>query len=164
MPICEQSIERASKIDPAMKERCAGVSLIETIVVLTLSGLLLAGAATGFDKMGSSLKSGQRHSAGLMREARALAMASSSAYRVKPAGASQLIIERADTCSSVSWTVEPRYGLSLPDEITLTDTTWTICFNSRGMSTGHTTVTLQHDYQGTAEIQVLLGGTTRVIQ
>ena len=90
-------------------------------------------------------------------------MATTSAYRIVPDGAGRLLTEHADRCGDVSWTSEPGNALDLPDEVTLSDTDWTVCFGRRGLSTDNLTLTLVHPEYGSRQIEVLLGGTTRVL-
>ena len=54
--------------------------------------------------------------------------------------------------------------LNLPQGVTLTDTSWSVCFSSRGISSDNVVLTLQHDVYGSEQVEVLLGGTTRVVE
>jgi hypothetical protein len=54
--------------------------------------------------------------------------------------------------------------LNLPDGVTLADTGWSVCFSSRGISSDNVVITLQHDVYGSEQVEVLLGGTTRVVE
>ena len=55
-------------------------------------------------------------------------------------------------------------ALDLPQGVTLTDTSWNVCFSSRGISDGNVVIKLQHDRYGSTGVEVLVGGTTRVLQ
>jgi hypothetical protein len=90
-------------------------------------------------------------------------MATTSAHRVSPSDASNLAVEYANTCSDTTWTTDGNMELKLPDGVTMSDTSWSVCFSSRGISLNNVTVTLGHTKYGTRDIEVLLGGTTRIL-
>jgi hypothetical protein len=73
------------------------------------------------------------------------------------------MVESAATCSDTTWTTDGDLRLELPGGVTMNDTTWSVCFSSRGISLNNITVTLVHTKYGTRDIEVLLGGTTRII-
>jgi hypothetical protein len=100
----------------------------------------------------------------LFRQARLRAMATTSAYRVAPSDSSNLSVERAATCSDTTWTIEGDMELEMPKGVTMSDTSWSVCFSSRGISMNNITVTLQHSKYGLRQVEVLLGGTTRILR
>lgn len=141
----------------------AGTSLVETIATLAIIALFLGGALANLEPAEAPLQTGSMLVEGLILQARSSAMATTSAYRIVPDGAGRLLTEHADRCSDASWTSEPGNALDLPDEVTLSDTDWTVCFGRRGLSTANLTVTLVHPDFGSRQVEVLLGGTTRVL-
>ncbi len=143
--------------------RQAGTSLIETIATLAIIALFLGGTLANLEPAEAPLQTGSMLVEGLILQARSSAMATTSAYRIVPVGAGRLLNEHADRCSDASWTSEPGNALDLPDEVTLSDTDWTVCFGRRGLSTDNLTLTLVHPEYGSRQIEVLLGGTTRVL-
>jgi hypothetical protein len=97
----------------------------------------------------------------LLRGARARAVASTSALRVRPETNGSLVGEQAASCSATTWTGEPALDLELPDRVTLTDTSWSVCFNSRGIASSGLVLTVDHpDYQP-RRVEVMLGGAVR---
>jgi len=89
-------------------------------------------------------------------------MASTSAYRVSPDGASGLRADSATSCSATTWSADTALDLDLPDGVTMSSTTWSVCFGSRGIADANTTITLDHPEFGFISVEVLLGGATRV--
>ena len=55
-------------------------------------------------------------------------------------------------------------NLNMPSGVEFDSTSWTVCFSSRGISADNIKVALSHDDYGTIGVEVLLGGTTRVIR
>ena len=141
----------------------AGLTVTELLAVLALVGLLLGITALRLDRAEAPLNTGARLLDGLFKQARTKAMATTSAHRVTALDSSTLVAASADLCSDTVWATDPRLQLELPDDVTLTVTSWTICFSSRGDSSTNTVVTLQHPDLGTRQVEVFLGGMTRVL-
>ena len=81
-----------------------------------------------------------------------------------PIDATRLGASYATTCSATTWTDDPDFELELPEGVELSSTAWNLCFSSRGLASNNLTISLQHDQFGTSDIEVLLGGTSRVLQ
>ena len=140
-----------------------GVTLVEVLVVVAVLGIGLGVASLNLEPLDTPLEASTSLFEGFMRQARLSAIASTSAYRVSPDGDHALQAERADSCAATTWTADPALALELVEGVTFTATTWQVCFSSRGISATNVTVTLQHAEEGTQQIQVLLGGTTRLL-
>ena len=143
--------------------RQAGASLLEVLVVVAIIALFFAATLANLKPAEAPLQTGSRLVEAFIFQARSSAIATTSVYRVLPDGAGRLVTEYADACDDVTWNSEPGGVLQLPDEVTMTDTDWTVCFGRRGLSTANLTVTLVHPDFGSKQVEVLLGGTTRVI-
>ena len=143
--------------------RQAGASLLETLVVVAIIALFVAATLANLQPAEAPLQTGSRLVEAFIFQARSSAIATTSVYRVLPDGAGRLVTEYADACDDVTWTSEPGGVLHLPDEVTMTDTDWTVCFGRRGLSTANLTVTLVHPDFGSKQVEVLLGGATRVL-
>lgn len=140
-----------------------GFSMTELLVVLAIMGLSAAIGSLYLDPMSTPIESGAVQLEGFFRQARLRAMATTSAHRVKPTDGSNLMVETASNCSATTWTTSGDLVQELPSGVTMTDTSWSVCFSSRGISLNNVTVTLTHSKYGTRDIEVLLGGTTRIL-
>jgi len=132
-----------------------GMSLIEILVVVALTALLAAFAAPAITFGTNPLKDSSNRIAASFKWARAQAMASTSAVRIRPISNTQFVMERATRCSettAANWTIisdrVQKDGqwvyedLSIDSPAELIDaeedgvsvdlTDWDICFNSRG--------------------------------
>jgi hypothetical protein len=143
--------------------RCAGQSLVELLAVLAILGMGVGVATVYFDPVEQPLRTGTRLAEGFLQASRARAMATTSAYRVTPRSATVLGAEYADSCSSTTWTEESQLVLELPEGVELDDPVWQVCFTSRGLTTTNTVIALRHPDEGEERLEVLLGGTTRVL-
>ena len=143
--------------------RSAGAPFVELLLVLTLMGLVAGTTAIYLKPMETSTRDGAKQVEGFFKESRFKAMATTSAYRVQAATSSRLFAETAASCSSTTWTADPALSLDLPRGVTLADTGWTLCFGSRGISSQNLTVTVLQAGRPTRIVEVLLGGTARIV-
>jgi prepilin-type N-terminal cleavage/methylation domain-containing protein len=141
-----------------------GFTMSELVVVVAIMGLSLAIGSLYLEPMETPLQSGAIQMESFFRQSRLRAMATTSAYRVAPSDSSNLAVERAATCSATTWATEDDMELELPKGVAMSDTSWSVCFSSRGISMNNITVTLQHSKYGLRQVEVLLGGTTRVLR
>jgi len=146
------------------QNRQSGFTMIEVLVVVAILGIALVGASLYFKPMEGRLQAAVVLAEGQFRQARVLAMATTSAFRVKADGSTRIVAESADSCSATTWATVPELDVDLPDDVTLTGTAWSFCFGARGVSNVNATIALQHPRLGTTQIEVLRGGTTRIIQ
>jgi Tfp pilus assembly protein FimT len=137
------------------------MSLVELLVVLTLLSLMIGIAPLFLRPFEQPLRTGGQLLEGLIRQTRARAAATMTVHRIRPTAPGALTVETAPSCSSGTWTHEPELDLALPRGVTLTDTSWSICFGTRGTTATSRTLTLSHADQGTLPLEVLVGGLVR---
>lgn len=143
--------------------RSRGSSFVELLVVLAITGVAVGAAALYLRPVEAPVQVAAAELEGVLRRARARALATTSACRVLPVGPGALRTECAASCAASSWTGEPGGSLELPRDVTMTDTGWAVCFTSRGLSSDNLTITLVHPEYRAREVEVLLGGAARVV-
>jgi hypothetical protein len=72
--------------------------------------------------------------------------------------------ETAASCSDTTWATVNGMTMNLPGDVSLTSTTWIACFSSRGISASNLKIGMTHPQAGTVAIELLIGGTTRVVE
>jgi prepilin-type N-terminal cleavage/methylation domain-containing protein len=144
---------------PKFKEK--GFTLAETLVTITVLGVLTAITAPNIMPMGSNaLKDTTNNIAGNIKLIRAKAMSQTSAFRMRPvvnADGISLAVEHAATCAdpAANWRADPSFAQEdtqlddptvtlqrkgvLIDEFQVNGNvqagyTWNICYNSRGLT------------------------------
>jgi prepilin-type N-terminal cleavage/methylation domain-containing protein len=142
-------------------DRSAGMTLVESLVVMALLGTAVAIGAAYLRPMEAPVERAADELQALLRGARARAVATTSAHRVRPETNGAILGEHAPSCAATSWTAEPGLDLALPDLVTLTDTAWSVCFNSRGIASTALLVTLDHPDFQPRDVEVMLGGAIR---
>lgn len=141
--------------------RQTGLTLVELLVAVALLGVVVAMGAVYVDTTERPLEAGGSLLEGLLRQARARSISTTTAHRVAPSGPGSLIVEFGDDCDAATWTQEPRMDVDLPEQVTMSDTTWSVCFSRRGIASDNVTITLDHPEWGSKELEVLRGGVTR---
>lgn len=136
---------------------------MELLAVLAVAGIAMATASLYLRPMEAPVLTAAAELEGFLKQARARALATTSACRVLPVTSGNLRVECAANCGATGWTVDPGPGLALPRDVTMTDTSWTACFTSRGLSTGNLTITLAHPDYRSQRVEVLLGGAARTV-
>jgi prepilin-type N-terminal cleavage/methylation domain-containing protein len=144
--------------------RQSGLSVLELLATLAILAVVATVTTINLEPAEAPLQTGSRLVEGAIQQARSSAIATTSAYRVRPGSASRLVVERAGECDDADWIDEPRAAVDLPDEVTVTDTGWSVCFTRRGIANDNVMVTLVHPRLGSRRVEVFLGGATRVIR
>ncbi len=146
-----------------MKHLQSGVTLIEMLVVLAIVGIVVAVALMTLRPLESPVDTATNELEGFLRQARLNAIATTSAYRVTPGTPNRLTAARASACSATTWTTDTKMTQRLPVGVAMSPTNFLVCFSSRGISNNNVMVTLTHPTNGSRRVEVLVGGTTRVL-
>ena len=144
-------------------QRQSGVTLAELLVAMAVLGLCLTMSTIYLKSTDNPLKTGSVLLEGSLREARLLAISETAAYRLVPQGTRTVRMERASNCGDTTWSDSPTPWVTMPDGVTIVTEGWAVCFNSRGISSDNVVIELTHPEYGGRKVEVLLGGTTRVI-
>ena len=144
-----------------MRSGQQGTTLIEVAVVLALVGVGIGVTAFYVAPPPPPLQLGLERTEGALRQARLQAIASRSAHRVRPVNAGELTTESAPRCGAATWSAEPDLDVAMPSGVSV-DTGWSVCFGPRGIADANVTVTLDDGVLPSRQVEVLLGGTTRV--
>jgi len=141
--------------------KSAGVTFPEVLVVMAILGLV-AGAATLYLKpLEAPVVTAAHLVEALVKQTRAKSMSTTSSYRVRPFTAEELVVEYAASCSAVAWTLDPRMDLDLPRGVTMSESGWSVCFNSRGTASDNVTLVLDHADYRAQKLEILMGGAVR---
>ena len=145
-------------------DKNSGFTMIEALVILTVLGIVVASASLFLKPAAAPLQSATVLTEGYLRQIRARAMSTTSAYRMTPIDETRVGASYAAVCSATTWIEDPDFELELPEGVEWSSTAWNLCFSSRGLASNNLTISLQHAQFGTRDIEVLLGGTSRVLQ
>lgn len=136
------------------------------LVMLAVVGIVLSIAFINLRPLNSPIQNSLSQTSGFLRQVRAKAMATTSAYRVRFSSSQQASTEYAVNCSSSNWTTDTQIKLELPTEVQLTSPNWqnlSICFSSRGLVDASQTLTLRDDRGVSKQLELMLGGGVRTL-
>ncbi len=146
----------------------AAFTLIELIVVLALVAITVGISALALRPFANELSGADQIVSGAFKQARAKAMATTSAFRFVFRSTTELEVESAVGCADVGgWTVAPGFEVELPagtmitSPVVLPDTVL-VCFNSRGFASQNLLLTIQDNDGRSRTIEVFLGGAVEV--
>ncbi len=138
----------------------AGVSMIELLAVVAITGLVVVGVAwTSGESVSGGLKAGTDQIRTITRIARTYAMSTTTPHRVVPIDETTIAIEWGGPCDdgSATWTALDNEVYELPRGVELETTSWSVCFTTRGWTTDeHDLLLLEGN--SSQELSVLLGG------
>ena len=139
-----------------------GVSIIELLVAISVAGILLGVGVMNLKDLDSPLLNGAAQLSGFFKQVRAEAISSTSAYFVEPASPGRIITRRGVSCRDENPLLDPRVSLDLPGGATLSDTSWSFCFDSRGLPDANIEIELSDVERKNKIVEVMLGGAVRV--
>ncbi|MCB0330272.1 MAG: prepilin-type N-terminal cleavage/methylation domain-containing protein [Bdellovibrionales bacterium] len=137
-----------------------GYTLIELLVAMSLAGILSGIATVNFVEMSNPSLSAASNISTYLKQARARALATTSAYTLTATNTETIVATYGSTCSAVQ-TPDPELTLQL-EKASLTSISWTICFNSRGFPDSNVIIPVVDIYSSQNTVEVLLGGAIRI--
>ena len=146
--------------------RRRGLTLVEAMVVVAVIGILAGIAALDVRPLNNEARNAASEFAATVRQARARAMATTSAYRLVLASESRVVVQTRASCSgSGAWTEEPRLELRMRDGTRLAAGAAVgdeiVCFSSRGIAASDPDLTFSDDRGRVAVVTILAGGAVR---
>ena len=143
-----------------MRSQC-GFTLLELLVVLVIGGVVTATSIVGLRALNSPLQNGAAQITSFIKQVRARAVSTTAAYSIVPISATRIITRYGNNCADTP-TDDAALVLNLPTGAHLPDLSWAFCFSTRGLADGTHVVAVTDD-SGTKNIEILLGGSVRVM-
>lgn len=155
------------------RPRASGFTIVELLVVMAIIGIAGSLALFGLRGLGPRAINAAGQIEGTVKQVRAKAMATTSAYRLLYVSENELRAEWARSCNAdaADWTVDARMGLELPDQFAISQSDGSayaaddeiLCFSPRGLSNVNPTVRVTDTQRGnSASVEVLIGGAVEV--
>ncbi len=139
----------------------SGIGLIELLVVLFLIGILLSTAVSNLGALNNPLRNGAQQTMGFFKQVRSRAISTTTAYVVSAASPIRMQTFSGTSCSTAT-TAQPNLFIDLPLGASFSNTSWSTCFDPRGLANANITVTIRDDESGaTRDVEVFLGGAVR---
>lgn len=149
------------KLKYQRNNRTLGITLLEVMITLGIVGILSGIGISNLRQLNTESQNASAYITSFIKQVRARAIAATLAYRIRPTTSSYLIAESASNCSAATWNLDSRNQLLLPAGTSLSDTSWDICFNSRGFPDGNLEIQVRENNGMTRTVEIMLGGATR---
>ncbi len=135
---------------------------MELLVTLAIAGIMIGIGTVNLMELSNPARTAANEIAVYLKRARAKALSTTSAYTLSASSSDTLVATYGNTCSSATQTADTELTLTL-DRADLTDTSWSICFTSRGFPDANVEIPVTDVYEGSNTVEVLLGGSIRVL-
>ena len=140
----------------------SGFTVIELIVAMGIASIMMGIAVANLREFNDPLLDASQQLMGFVKQVRARAISSTQAYTIVPESSTSLKTYYGVNCESVDTTYDDSLVVELPAGATLYDTTWSLCFNSRGLPDGNLEIDLRDSHGLAKTVEVYLGGGVRV--
>lgn len=135
--------------------------MLEILVCLLIFGLMASTAITSVSQIQNPLEDSVSGSVSYLKQVRARALETTYAYTVTPGSNSALGARYSVRCDSATKTADPGLSYQTASGVTYTDTTWSVCFDSRGLASGAQSFLLRNGSGQQRTIDVFMGGAVR---
>ena len=139
-----------------------GFTVVELLVVFALVSIMSGLAVMNLNALSNSSENAAASLVGLLKQARARAISTTSAYFVVPASTNSIITQSGVNCSDPAPVEDTTLNLVFPAGASLGATTWSVCFTSRGLSDSNTEIVVNDIHSSTRTVEVLLGGSVQL--
>ncbi len=141
----------------------SGFTMFEILVVVALVGILTMVAVSNIKVLENPLTNTSANLTHYFRLVRARALSQTRSIKVTPSGTQRLIAASATSCSAPSedFRNESSLTLDLDRQTQITDTSWSVCFNQRGLVHEYTAFTLSSG-RSSKLVEIALGGGIRI--
>ncbi|RME58764.1 MAG: hypothetical protein D6780_06235 [Candidatus Dadabacteria bacterium] len=143
------------------RAKSKGITLLELLVVFSVVGILLGLALYGIRGTKNPLSNAVFSIEQFIRLARAKAISGTQAVKIFPTSDTTLQASAGESCTS-ELTDLSDLTLTLPKETSLGDTSWSICFNARGIADTSISFTVVGPNSSIKTIKVALGGGVKI--
>lgn len=143
----------------------AGFTLYEMLVVMLLTSIMSYIGIYNLKEMTSPIQDATTSTVSFLKIVRARALATTSAYTVYPVSEDRIAARFSNRCDDDPElaTVDSSLQLSFPAGADLLSTEWSVCFTARGLVASDLTFGIRDVAGLTRQIEVLLGGSVRIL-
>lgn len=147
-------------------QRRSGFTTIELLIVIAILAIIGGIVALNLRPLSNHAQNGANAISAGLKQARARAMSTTSAYRLVYVSSTAIATSYANTCASGTWTPEPVF------DVTVADSAWfevkgappnpvgtvIACYNTRGFAETSTAMTVHDERGNTRTVEVFVGG------
>ncbi len=136
-----------------------GFSLVELLVVLSLTSILLGFGVYGVHQLVNPAISASEELVTLLKVVRSKAISNTVAYKLEPSGSNRLVASyRAECVSTDPWKSDGQLTLNLPSGAYLSSNSWVVCYDTRGFPDANVVFDVRESGGKKKTIEIYLGG------
>lgn len=139
-----------------------GFSMIEMLVVFSIVAIMMGIAVTNINALSNNSVTSVNQVMGMLKLARARAIATTSPYIVAPIGRVKIVGKKAATCNDTAPVIDPHVAYDLPSGVTFANSTWSVCYSSRGIASSGVEISITDQKGVTKIVEVMRGGAVRI--
>ena len=149
-----------------MRFSCGSDAAFTVIELLAALGLMVAVstiAVSQLQELNDPLADSTAELISFFKQVRARAISTTSAYTVLPLSSSEVATYYGAVCGDEDTTADSRLVLDLPAGVRLSDTDWSVCYNSRGLPDDNVLIELSAVRGGNRFVEIFLGGAVKEV-
>jgi prepilin-type N-terminal cleavage/methylation domain-containing protein len=141
----------------------SGFSILELIVTVSLGAILTGLAVVSVTGLNNPARHGAVAIASFLESARSQAISSTGIILVKATNTATIQGYHVQACDDPDPVADSELLMVLPNNYSMTDITWEVCFTARGFAAESTIVPISDTHGQDRNIQVYIGGGIRVL-
>lgn len=138
-----------------------GLTVVEILAVFVIFAILISSGLVNLKALVHKNRTAAEEVSAFLNLVRGMAISQTRTIVVKPITASKLVAVGVGGCSETTGT--SLISLDLPNGSTFTQSDWSICFNSKGLSNASGSITI-NEGDKSSSVQISLGGISRVAE
>ncbi len=136
-----------------------GFSLVELMVVLSVTSILLGFGVYGIHTLVNPATTASEELISILKVVRSKAISNTVSYKLEPNGTHQLVASFRNDCNSADpWVSDGQLTLNLPNGSYLGDDNWVICYDTRGFPDANVVFDVRENGGTEKTIEIYLGG------
>ncbi len=140
-----------------------GFTLAELLVVTAIAFLILSMASYNLKRMVNPLQDSSAELVGIVKQAKAKAIHTSSAYKIHAPDNKSVVTSFAKSCSDPTFVDDATMKLTLDSSLDMTTSGWTFCFSPRGLADRYQQILIVDNRLKSKMIEVFRGGAVRTL-
>ena len=138
-----------------------GLSIFELLVVLFIISLMSATVVSNIKEINRPLTDASFEITHFLRLSRSRAISQTLYMKVSPLSLYKLVVASGSSCAAATTTVND-LSLTLPNDTSLTSTSWSVCFTPRGLVNETVSFDIIDEESHRKTVQIALGGGVQI--
>ena len=143
------------------RRNSAGYTILEVLVTIAFMALLTKFAISNIKSLQNPLADASFEVSHFLRLVRSRAISQTLAIKVAPLSSTRIGTSKSTTCTGTMTAISD-LTLTLPNQSSLPDTTWSVCFTPRGLAATNITFQILGRDGRSKTVEIALGGGVQI--